>query len=767
MLSARPSLFSPLRLVLLLGALIFPARAAEVLSVQVRHDGGPIDPASVLAFTQVQAGQTFNPRACAEDVRRLQKTGRFAFVGSEVEQTQQGVVVSYIVQSKPRVGRIRIDGGEHFSNARVRELMEVQVGDLIDKPALETKLAKVREAYRKDYFPDARITYAWSPSADGRTVELEFTVEEGRRARVEDIRFTGDTPLSARKLRGVMQQKRAGLFSWITGSGALDRVQLDADRLALREALRKEGHLDAEVDEPVFLPEGRRGVVVELPLRPGPRYTVRRVAVEGVSTFPLAPVLERLQIRNGETARSDRLDRSRTGIRDFFGERGYIDAAIVQQVVPTGEPGEVDVVYRVTENRQAFIRNIEIRGNSRTQDKVIRRELTVLPGDVYDEVSVRRSAARLRNLGYFSIVNPQPRPTPEDDHYDLVLDLEEQSTGQFTAGAGFSSIDDLIGFVEISQGNFNLGGFPDNLTGGGQKIKLGLQLGTKRRDITFSFVEPWFLDRKLAFGFDLYQHDRRFLSDDYDQRNTGGALSLSRALGSFWRLRGAYSLEHIDVYDVDEAASETIRSEEGTSMESAVTVSLTRDSRNAVMVPTRGNYTRLAYKIAGGPLGFDTDYLSPQITSSQYFPLPFGHVLSLKGSVEAVEEWSSSDRVRLFDRLFMGGARTVRAFKFREVGPRDELGEPIGGQSSLYGSIEYTVPVVDKVRLATFYDYGLVDPEAYSWDTSLYNSGYGVGIRIDIPGFPLQLDYAWPDKADAFNDDSNGRFNFFIGFPSY
>lgn len=745
------------------------ALAADVVEVQVRHEGAALDPASVLSFTSVRAGQAFNPRVCANDVKTLQKTGRFVYVGSEVEQVPGGVAVTYVVQSKPRIKRIRVDGADHFSNVKIKELMEIQVGELIDKPALETRLAVVREEYRKDYFPDAKVTYAWNPADEGRTVELEFTVVEGPKSKVADIRFQGAIPegVTAAQLRKPMLQKRANWFSWITGSGALDNVVLDADRTAVRDVMRRQGYLDATVGEPVIERAGEKKVNVLLPIAAGPRYKVREIAVEGVKTFPLDPLLRQVKIERGKTANADQLEKTRAGLRDFYGERGYIDATVAQKVVPTGEPGVVDVVYTISENQQAFIRNIEIRGNTRTKDKVIRRELTVLPGEIYDEVSVRKSASRLRNLQYFSIVNAQPRETEEPGKYDVVVDVEEKSTGQFLTGAGFSSIDDLIGFVEVSQGNFNLAGFPDNLTGGGQKIKLGLQLGTKRRDVQFSFVEPWFLDRKLSLGFDLYQHDRRFLSDDYNQRTTGGSLGLSRALSTFWRGRVGYSLEHVDVYDVADDASETIKQEEGTSLESAVTFSATRDTRNDVLVPSRGNYVKLGYKVAGGPLGFDADYLSPEVSASQYFPLFFGHVLSLKGSAEAVEEWAGSDRVRLFDRLFMGGARTVRAFKYRKIGPKDELGEPIGGQTSLFGSLEYTIPIVDKFRFAAFYDWGMVDPDAYSVDMEAYNSGYGLGIRIDMPGFPMQLDYAWPDKADEFNDDRNGRFNFFIGYPLY
>ena len=376
---------------------------------------------------------------------------------------------------------------------------------------------------------------------------------------------------------------------------------------------------------------------------------------------------------------------------------------------------------------------------------------------------MRASEARLRNTGFFDYVNSTPRPTPKADHYDVVYEVNEQRTGQFVVGAGFSSIDDVIGFVEVQQGNFDLGAFP-RFTGGGQKLKARFTLGTSRRDWQLSFVEPWFLDRKLSLGLDLFQHDRRFLSDEYDQRNTGGSITLGKKLIGPLRGNLKYTLQEIEVDNIDETASDLIKIEEGSRSKSSVTPEIIYDTRDNVFIPTRGNRSELATTVAGGPFGGETDLYEVAIRSSQYWPLMWDHVLSLRVRAASVEEYNDADRVPIFDRLFLGGARSLRGFKFREVGPKDETGEPIGGKSSGFASLEYTVPLIEKIRWAGFYDAGFVNVDAWDFSFSDYNSDVGTGLRLDIPGFPLQLDYAWPLEADEVNDSSSGRFNFLIGY---
>jgi len=263
---------------------------------------------------------------------------------------------------------------------------------------------------------------------------------------------------------------------------------------------------------------------------------------------------------------------------------------------------------------------------------------------------------------------------------------------------------------------------------------------------------------------DLFRSDKGYLSRDYDQRNIGGRVGLSRAVGRFSRARLTYGLEEITIRNVSTNASEIIRQEEGARTKSSLTLSYTFDTRDNFFIPTRGNRTVLTSMVAGGPLQGETDIYLLEARSSQFVPLWFDHVFSLRGSAATVDYYGDSDRVPIFDRLFLGGARDIRGFRFRDVGPKDEFGEPTGGQSSAFISAEYTIPIVQNIRFAGFYDIGMVWIDPYDMNTSDLNSAVGVGIRFDIPGFPLRFDYAWPLETDEFNERKSGRFSFMIGY---
>ncbi|MCA1808388.1 MAG: BamA/TamA family outer membrane protein [Lentisphaerae bacterium] len=409
------------------------------------------------------------------------------------------------------------------------------------------------------------------------------------------------------------------------------------------------------------------------------------------------------------------------------------------------------------------IRYIDIRGNTRTKDKVIRRELLVYPGELYDMVRVRRSERILQNLGYFSKVASYPRETREPFSDDLVYEVEESRTGQFMVGAGYSSVDEVIGFAELSQGNFDLLGWP-HFIGGGQKLRLRAQVGTAMQDYLISFVEPWFLDRKLSLGLDLYNTTRSNLSDYYNEERLGAAVTLGKPLrGYFHRANLRYSLEEITIYNISDDAVQRIKNEAGARTVSSLKLTFIHDTRDNMFVPTSGVRNTLAARVSGGPLGFDTDMYGLEADYSVYFPLWFGHVFNLRGWAAVVQEYGDDDDVRLFDRLFLGGARTLRGFKYRYVSPYEE-GEPIGGKTAALAAAEYTVPLTRQVlRLAFFYELGNVWLDAYEMNEE-YNSDVGIGLRLNIPGFPIRLDYAWPLEVSGDVARTSARFNFWLGY---
>ncbi len=748
-------------------ALVFAAAAGAAPVTQVRVVvEGPIavDEASVFAFIGLRAGVEFDRAQVTRDLKALEKTGRFERLDVRAEPSEEGVAVVYVVRARPRIGRIEIEGADRLGARTARETLGLELGAPADEAKLAAAARRLRDEYEKNFMPDARVSWKIEPEGgEGRAV-VRVRVEEGEPARVNEIRFEGNTALSDAELRARMRQGRYVKYNpwhWVTSAGRLNPDDLEADVHAVRRAYLDRGYLDARVEPAALERVGTRRLRATFRIVEGPLYRISAVTVRGASVFPAEELLRIAGLPPGAPASAGAIEAAARAISDHYGDRGYARAAARATLDADPAAGTVAVAIEVREGAPARVRDVLIRGNTLTQDKVIRRELAVLPGDPYSRARIRTSERRLMNLGYFSRVEALTEPTPKPDETDIAFEVEEQRMGQAMASVGFSSIDQISGALEISHGNFDFRSWPP--VGGGQKIRARAIIGTRRNDLEFSFTEPWFLDRRLALSFDLFRSEKRYLSTEYNQRNTGGAVSLARPIGPHERLRLAYSLEEIAVYDVAASAGDIIRAEEGARMKSAVAATLSRDTRDRVFLPTRGHRADLTLSVAGGPLGGETDLYALELSAAQYVPLGLGTVLSLRGRAAVVDTHSGAERVPIFDRYFLGGATTIRGFAYRDVGPRDDRGDPIGGRSLAFASAEYTVPLGGAFRAAVFYDIGLVDPGAYSFSADP-NSSYGIGLRIDVPMLPLRFDYSWPLQTDAFNDRSSGRFSFLIGY---
>ena len=734
----------------------------------------PISAEQVRGQISARVGQELDRGALSEDLRALQKSSIYSFAEVRLEQAADGgVILTFHVQGRPVIRTLTVSGADYIGNKKVRNLMEIGSGDRADDAVLGEKSQKVREHYRKEYFPDAKVTWTFHPVAGHPDMtDVDIQVTEGRRAVVRKIRFTGNRHIPARELRKVMAQKQSTWLSWMTSAGMYDPGVLVADREVLRKVFMDKGYLGATVGEPQIAYVNRKKIDITFPVHEGPVYTLAAWRIEGMQSFAERDVVRGVVVNTGAVATLDGLTRGAQNIRDYYGSRGYIKTLVDPRITLDTNRAAAAVMYHVQEGPLAYIQNIEIRGNAQTQDKVIRREIGVAPGEVYNDVKIRASENRLRNLNYFSFVNSYPEDTVVSNRFNLVFDLEEQRTGQFMVGAGFSSIDNVLGYVELTQGNFDLFGWP-RFTGGGQRLRLRAQIGDSRSDLELSLIEPWFLNRRLSLGLDLFRRDARYLSDDYDQISTGGSLTLGKPLYTiFHRVNWIYGLENIDIRNVETNASDLIKAEGGGRLKSYGTMELIRDTRNNTFVATRGFRGSVSATLAGGPFGADEDTYQFQLRASQYIPLWFDHVLNLRGWTSVIHEYGDSERVPIFDRLFAGGPRTVRAFRYRKVGPKDQNNEALGGRSVATATAEYTLPVVDKIRFAVFYDAGIVwqgvyekdnDPDSVAVGDGIFCDGYGLGVRFDFPGFPIQLDYAWPINTDDYQSDS-GRFSFTIGY---
>jgi outer membrane protein insertion porin family len=410
------------------------------------------------------------------------------------------------------------------------------------------------------------------------------------------------------------------------------------------------------------------------------------------------------------------------------------------------------------------VEQIIIQGNNRTKDKVIRRELRVAPGQLYDSVRADQSQKTLENLQYFEKVDISPQDTTVPNRKNMVVTVEEKRTGSITFGAGFSSVDSLLGFVEITQGNFDLFNFP-YFTGGGEKFRVRIQYGLERSDFEASFKEPWFLEQRLSLGYDLFYHNASYLSTYYEQMNFGGSVSLARGFGPFWAGSITYTLQDFDLYDFSSNASPQLLREQGFRTDSSITLGLSFDNRDSVLLSRHGIHADASAEFAGGPLLGQTNIYKFQGDVQKYILLPYDLILTIAGATGVANYFGDSTEVPLFDRFFLGGSRSIRGFSNRDIGPIDDNKEPLGGDTMAYTNLELTFPIIDRVRGAVWNDMGFIDARPFHY-TSIFDEGdaaAGVGLRLNLPIGPLRLDYGLPYFDQGYNHSNTGKFSFDVG----
>jgi outer membrane protein insertion porin family len=447
-------------------------------------------------------------------------------------------------------------------------------------------------------------------------------------------------------------------------------------------------------------------------------------------------------------------------VADAYGAGGYVDLQVTPKGVPVGH-NAVDVQYTIEEGSPSFVQRINIVGNTRTKDKVIRREVLIAPGDIFNSVRVETTKKRLDNLGYFSKVETYPEETGVTSRKDLTIQVDEKRTGSLNFGAGFSTVDNLVGFIEMTQGNFDLLNWP-NFTGGGQKFRTRIQYGTSRKDFILSLVEPYFLDRRLSLGGQIFYTEADYISDNYSQRQYGFSVDTRKAIGPFTAVSLQYRLDSTELFNIAPGASALIKLESGAVWKSQITPAVQFDTRDNPFLSRRG--TRVAFTpfIAGGFLGGDTQIYGFTLEAAHFIHLWKDSILQFNGAIATVEPWGEGNFVHIYDRLFLGGSNDLRGFDYHDVSPRDFNGEPLGGQSSARFTVEYTVPIIEKARFAVFYDTGFVNIPSWDFNANHLVSDVGIGLRLDLPIGPIRIDYGIPIQKDVYGGD--GKFNFNVGY---
>ncbi|MDI6774244.1 MAG: outer membrane protein assembly factor BamA [Verrucomicrobiota bacterium] len=791
-------------IVVALAVLAFATAAARAASdtapvverLEIRNLGaGRLDESFVRMHIDTRAGSRFDRAVVSRDVKALLATGRFTRVDVSLEPLANGVALVYAFVNKLTLtAQPKVTGADHFSESEIRDLLGLKEGDRVDDAVLGVAARKAVKEYRDDHYPEA--TVSWDIRETDRAeglCRLAVMVDEGRKAHVKNTLFTGSREVEARDLRRAAgQRSRWNPADWLARwdwfpwwKRGYRPEEFDAARLAIRDLYLNRGFLDAVVGDPQTETDADGRIIVHYDIQEGRRYRLGTATISGVKLFPESEFLGArgvIRLAPGEPASFSAIRNAGEAAREYYTARGYLDTMVKYALKPDRSSGRVDVNYEVKEGALTRIGNIGIRGNTRTKDKVIRREVLVCPGEIYNETKLRASERRLMNLGYFQSVRAYPAGGEAPDIRDMVFDVEEKRTGQFSMGAGFSSVEKLTGYLEVSQGNFDIAGRP--FTGGGQKAKLGIQYGQTRRRYDLSFVEPWFLDHRLLLGVDLYLSEVDY--DNYDIDRTGGAVRLGRGLPGNNRVELTCRLENVRTRNIADTNDYTVLKTgdpysfllNENVMENSIRLALSHDTRNSPFFPSSGAHAMIFGSLMGGPLGFDTELYGVGLQAGQFVPLWFGHVLSVFARGEVVDSYGDTEETPISNRLFLGGLRTVRGFKYRAVGPKaarfdaarnEEVHRPIGGRTLAIATVEYSLPAhpeLKVIRLAAFHDIGNAWLDPYDFDFSEYAQSAGIGLRFNLPQFPIRFDYAWPLHKDDPRTDTE-RFSFSISYGNF
>lgn len=718
---------------------------------------------------QIREGGEFDEVMLDRDIRSLYRTQLFEYVEVKPEATTNNVYDLVVeVTPKFRVLDVRFEGNKRVKDSRLEKEAKTKPNQALDERQVKEDAEKLREYYQKAGYNQVSVNYTIDKDRIGGFGTVIFNIREGAKVKIAEIKFDGNKSIAPRKLRGILETKKWWLFSWLTGSGRFKDDLFEDDLDKLRDYYREQGFLDVEIpqEQVMFNYPTPEKLQLVIKVNEGRRYRLGEIAFTGNKLFESALLRRVVRQKSGVVFVPSLLDKDVERLDDFYGKDGYLDTRVRLNRKPNVATGNIDVEYVIQESEKFNVESIVIEGNTKTKSTVILRELVLGPGDVFSTVLMKISQLRLENTRFFESVNMTPQETNIPGRRNMRIAVREGRTGNLTFGAGFSSLERATLFAEVSQSNFDLFNRRSFFQGDGQKFRLRMQLGSLSSEVVLSFEEPWLFQKQLGLGFSIFRTSSEYNSSFYTQIETGFEVYLRKHLWELWNGRLSYTYQVVGINDVSPSASPIIRSLEGNNALSQIGFTVERDTRDKIINTTSGNRVEINSRFAGGPLGGDriNNFYSLEFRGSQFFPVfeTQTQVLSLIARGGVVQNFGDAADVPYYNKWYLGGPTTLRGFEFRDVSPRDQFDEPVGGKTYGFFSAEYSLDIVSPIRFAIFYDAGFVNQKAYDFNAAGYNDNFGFGLRLFVAGAPLSLDFGIPITGTAINKKGN-QFNFSFG----
>ncbi|MDH4183434.1 MAG: outer membrane protein assembly factor BamA [Nitrospinota bacterium] len=724
---------------------------------EVRIEGAVrADQNTIRYYLQTQPGQKYNRASVSSDIRKIHGLGYFDDVRVDVKDDAGGPIVTFIFKEKPFVREIIITGAQEVQKESVLLKLKTKKGSFFQKEHIPLERQRIKNLYRDKGFYFTGVEDVVH-RLDNNQVDLEYKIVEGKKINVGQVIFRGNEVFPDYKLREVISTKAVTWTSLFTSGGSYKKDALKADRLLLESFYNENGFIQASVGEPqVEIDREKRKIYIYFPVSEGSRFTTGKIDVEGDSVIPSDELKKIISLKEGDLFNQKTFREDIFKINDLYSQKGYVFASVTPKFSINREQRKVDVSIKPAKGEKVYLGRLEITGNEVTRDRVIRREFLVGEGELFDSQKLRDSFKRINALGYFEKVDFEQKSRGDEDLLDLTVKVEERETGQFSFALGYSSEEYLTVTGTLKW---------NNLFGKGQTLSISVDTSAKREDYMFSFTEPAIFDRRFMGGFELYNHE--YFYDNYAERRVGSSVTLGRGVGNFMWVKAGYKLEQNNITVGDtETASKYLLDQQGKRTVGAVFPSVVYDSKDDPYSPAEGNrfYGYLEYAGVGG----DEKYYKTIAEATHYQGLLFDFVGVGHAKIGYVRSYGDKP-LNVSEKFFMGGARDLRGFNIKNVGPLDENGSAIGGEALLLFNVELQYRFTRYFRGFGFYDrgnvYGKNDEKGNTtdklYDLSNMRQSWGFGIHFFSPIGPISLIYGF--KLDKRVGEAPDEFHFTIG----
>ncbi len=740
--------------VLVLGMLVLQAFAAPLYQIsEIVIDGNRrVERRFIESVLGINPGQVVSAADIDRGLRAIYATGRFDDVVAEKVLVGDKVQLTYRVTERPLLRELQFSGNRRIKNDKLATLVDAKRIEFFRPQIVAPAIEKIKMAYMLEGFYATEVTPEVEIN-ERNEATLTFTIEEGRRVFITDISFDGNTVFSDRELRNAILSKEKWFLSFLTSRGAFKEEMLQVDREMIIDQYYNKGYIEVEVRQPITtLKEDQESMTVLFEIDEGRQFFIGEVDIQGDLIKSREEMLAGLTLRPGEPFSRKALRENMMALNDLYADEGYafVNVSPITDVDPFLQ--QMNIVLNVERGQRVRIGRIAISGNTRTRDKVVRREMRLAEGDFYSASKMNDSRRWISNLGFFEEVNLTTSRGDDITLMDVEVDVQEKPTGAFSIGAGFSTADGLLLQGSLSQ---------DNFLGRGLRFDLAAALGTKSATYRIGVLDPYFLDSNISFGGDVYNTEREWT--DFSRRTTGGSIRFGFPISDELRSFLIYRYENKSIFDVETTAPRSIREQEGKSSLSSLTATLTRNTTDFRPDPTLGNVTELSVEYAG--LGGVERFVKYIADHRYFYPLPWGLVFSARGQIGYIQELQGRPSP-LDERFYLGGMNSLRGFRNREVGPReveeDGRGYFYGGNKSAFFNFEVTFPLVRAMNMKglVFFDTGNAWDKNERYFTDMRYSA-GVGMAWNSPMGPIR--FAWGYNLNPKDYEENSVFDFSVG----